>query len=195
MTGIAFDEMGGGEELRAAYGVIADWLKQTPQGDLAAKRAEAEVLFRRVGITFAVYGEGGDPERLIPFDIIPRILARAEWEGLSAGLTQRVRALNAFLADAYGKQDIIKAGLIPSSLVNGNEQFRPEMKDFTPPGGIYTHITGIDVVRTSPDRFYVLEDNARTPSGVSYMLENREAMLRLFPKLMARHRIAPVNRY
>lgn len=195
MTLPAFDEMGSGTSLRAAYAAIADWLRDTPQGDLMAKRAEAEVLFRRIGITFAVYGEGGDPERLIPFDIIPRILARAEWEGLSAGLRQRVRALNAFLGDVYDKQDIIRAGRIPAHLVQGNEQFRPEMQGFAPPGGIYTHIAGIDLVRTGPDQFYVLEDNARTPSGVSYMLENREAMLRLFPRLMARHRIAPVNRY
>ena len=195
MTLPAFDEMGSGVSLRAAYAAIADWLRETPRGDLTAKCAEAEVLFRRVGITFAVYGEGGDPERLIPFDIIPRILARAEWEGLSAGLRQRVRALNAFLGDVYGRQDIIRAGRIPAHLIQGNEQFRPEMQGFTPPGGIYTHIAGIDLVRTGPDQFYVLEDNARTPSGVSYMLENREAMLRLFPRLMARHRIAPVNRY
>jgi uncharacterized circularly permuted ATP-grasp superfamily protein len=195
MPSQAFDEMGTGASLHPAYAAIADWLRETPGADLAAKRAEAEVLFRRVGITFAVYGEGGDPERLIPFDIIPRILARTEWETLSAGLTQRVRALNAFLADIYGKQEIIRAGRIPAHLIHGNEQFRPEMQGFLPPGGIYTHIAGIDLVRTGPDQFYVLEDNARTPSGVSYMLENREAMLRLFPRLMARHRIAPVNRY
>ena len=191
----AFDEMGEGPQLRAAYGEIADWLRETPREALDAKRAEAEWLFRRVGITFAVYGEGGDPERLIPFDIIPRILARAEWEHLAAGLTQRVRALNAFLADVYGPREILRAGRIPTELVLRNEQYRPEMEGFQPPGGIYTHVTGIDMVRTAPDQFYVLEDNARTPSGVSYMLENREAMLRLFPKLFARHRIAPVNRY
>ncbi len=195
MTSQAFDEMGSGQSLHPAYAAIAAWLRDTPRADLMAKRAEAEVLFRRVGITFAVYGEGGDPERLIPFDIIPRILARTEWETLSAGLTQRVRALNAFLGDIYGKQEIIRAGRIPAHLIQGNEQFRPEMRGFFPPGGIYTHIAGIDLVRTGPDQFYVLEDNARTPSGVSYMLENREAMLRLFPRLMARHRIAPVNRY
>jgi uncharacterized circularly permuted ATP-grasp superfamily protein len=195
MTSQAFDEMGSGQSLHPAYAAIAAWLRDTPPADLMAKRAEAEVLFRRVGITFAVYGEGGDPERLIPFDIIPRILARTEWETLSAGLTQRVRALNAFLGDIYGKQEIIRAGRIPAHLIQGNEQFRPEMQGFLPPGGIYTHIAGIDLVRTGPDQFYVLEDNARTPSGVSYMLENREAMLRLFPRLMARHRIAPVNRY
>ena len=193
--GAAFDEMGEGPQLRAAYAEIARWLEATPAAALEAKRAEAEYLFRKVGITFAVYGEGGDPERLIPFDIIPRILARAEWERLATGLSQRVRALNAFLADAYGPQEILKAGKIPAALVTGNEQFRPEMAGFAPPGGVYTHIAGIDLVRTGPDEFYVLEDNCRTPSGVSYMLENREAMLRLFPRLFAAHRIAPVSRY
>jgi uncharacterized circularly permuted ATP-grasp superfamily protein len=195
MSAPAFDELGHGAEVRAAYADVAAWLQRTPPAELEAKRAEAELLFRRVGITFAVYGEGGDPERLIPFDIIPRVLGRSEWDRLSAGLAQRVRALNAFLADAYGKQDILKAGIIPERLVTGNEQFRPEMQGFSPPGGVYTHIAGIDLVRTGPDDFYVLEDNARTPSGVSYMLENREAMLRLFPRLLARHRLAPVNRY
>jgi len=190
-----FDELGRGSSVRAAYAAVAAWLERTPPAELEAKRAEAELLFRRVGITFAVYGEGGDPERLIPFDIIPRVLARSEWDRLSAGLSQRVRALNAFLADAYGAQEILKAGSIPARLVTGNEQFRPEMLGFQPPGGVYTHIAGIDLVRTGPDEFYVLEDNARTPSGVSYMLENREAMLRLFPRLLARHRLAPVNRY
>lgn len=190
----AFDEMGQGQ-VRSAYAEVAAWLARTPAHELEAKRAEAELLFRRVGITFAVYGEGGDPERLIPFDIIPRILGRGEWDRLSAGLAQRVRALNAFLADCYGAQEILKAGKIPARLVTANEQFRAEMQGFTPPGGVYTHIAGIDLVRTAPDEFYVLEDNARTPSGVSYMLENREAMLRLFPKLLARHRLLPVNRY
>jgi uncharacterized circularly permuted ATP-grasp superfamily protein len=192
---MTFDEMGPPEAPRAAYAEIAAWLGRTPPATLAAKQAEAELLFRRVGITFAVYGEGGDPERLIPFDIIPRILARPEWERLSAGLEQRVRALNAFLADCYGPKRILKEGRIPAALVLENAQYRPEMEGFAPPGGVYTHIAGIDLVRTGPDEFWVLEDNARTPSGVSYMLENREAMLRLFPGLCARHRIAPVNGY
>lgn len=179
----------------AAYAEINRWLRATPREQLDAKRREAELLFRRIGITFAVYGEGGDPERLIPFDIIPRIIARSEWERLAHGLRQRVRALNAFLADVYGKQDILRAGRIPTALVLENEGYRAEMVGIAPPGGVYTHVAGIDMVRTGPDEFYVLEDNCRTPSGVSYMLENREAMLRLFPKLCAQHRVAPVGRY
>jgi len=192
---MAFDEMRDGELARATYAEITGWVERTPLAQLQQKSAEAELLFRRLGITFAVYGEGGDPERLIPFDIIPRIIAASEWRSLSAGLEQRVRALNAFLADIYNEQRILKAGIIPTALILENEAYEQNMVGFTPPGGIYTHISGIDMVRTGPDDFFVLEDNCRTPSGVSYMLENREAMLRLFPRLCARHRLAPVNRY
>jgi len=192
---MAFDEMRDGELARATYAEIEAWIARTPLDRLRQKSAEAELLFRRLGITFAVYGEGGDPERLIPFDIIPRIIAASEWRALSAGLEQRVRALNAFLADVYNERRILEAGIIPQALVLENEAYQPHMVGFRPPGGIYTHISGIDMVRTGPDDFFVLEDNCRTPSGVSYMLENREAMLRLFPKLCARHRLAPVNRY
>jgi uncharacterized circularly permuted ATP-grasp superfamily protein len=192
---MAFDEMRDGELARATYAEIEAWLARTPLDRLRQKSAEAELLFRRLGITFAVYGEGGDPERLIPFDIIPRIIAASEWQALSAGLEQRVRALNAFLADVYNERRILAAGIIPKALVLENEAYQPHMVGFRPPGGIYTHISGIDMVRTGPDDFFVLEDNCRTPSGVSYMLENREAMLRLFPRLCARHRLAPVNRY
>jgi len=191
----AFNEMHGADGVRAPYADIACWLRATPREQLDRKRREAELLFRRIGITFAVYGEGGDPERLIPFDLIPRIIARSEWERLAAGLRQRVRALNAFLADIYGAREILRAGRVPESLVVGNEGFRAEMMHFVPPGGIYTHVCGIDLVRTAADQFYVLEDNCRTPSGVSYMLENRGAMLRLFPRLCARHKLAPVSRY
>jgi uncharacterized circularly permuted ATP-grasp superfamily protein len=191
----AFDEMGEPAAARAAYAEIARWLAATPVAQLERKRQEAELLFRRIGVTFAVYGEGGDPERLIPFDIIPRILAWQEWEHLSRGLTQRVRALNMFLVDVYGPGEILKAGRIPEALILQNEAYRPEMRGITPPGGIYVHIAGIDVVRTDAAQFHVLEDNCRTPSGVSYMLEGREAMLRLFPGLCAAHRIAPVSHY
>jgi len=191
----AFDEMGEPGAARAAYGEIARWLAATPTAQLERKRQEAELLFRRIGVTFAVYGEGGDPERLIPFDIIPRILDWQEWKHLSRGLTQRVRALNMFLADVYGPGEILKAGRIPEALILQNEAYRPEMRGITPPGGIYVHIAGIDVVRTDAAQFHVLEDNCRTPSGVSYMLEGREAMLRLFPGLCAAHRIAPVSHY
>jgi uncharacterized circularly permuted ATP-grasp superfamily protein len=192
----AFDEMRAPDgAVREAYTRLAPWLENTPPELLARKRLEADILFRRLGITFAVYGEGGDTERLIPFDVIPRVLTGPEWAALSEGLVQRVKALNAFLYDVYHGREIVRAGKIPAELVDANEQYRPEMVGVEVPGRIYTHIAGIDVVRVSADQFYVLEDNVRTPSGVSYMLENREAMMRLFPELFARDRVRPVGHY
>ncbi|WP_051335836.1 circularly permuted type 2 ATP-grasp protein [Methylocapsa acidiphila] len=181
--------------IRAVYGKIARWLAGTPAELLASRRSQAELLFRRIGITFSVYGVKDASERLIPFDIIPRIMLRSEWASLEAGLLQRVKALNLFLADVYSGQEIIKAGRIPAELVLGNPQFRPEMVGVKVPHDIFVHIAGIDVVRTGEDDFYVLEDNVRTPSGVSYMLENREVMMRLAPDLFAEHRVAPVENY
>jgi uncharacterized circularly permuted ATP-grasp superfamily protein len=181
--------------LRDAYVEISHWLKQTPLGQLQAKSEEADALFRRMGITFAVYGEGGDPERLIPFDIVPRVLDAGEWDMLERGLSQRVKALNAFLADVYGPGEILKAGKIPADLVLKNPMYLKEMVGFVPPGGVYTHISGIDIVRVGPEEFYVLEDNCRCPSGVSYMIENREAMMRLFPELFSNAHVRPVSHY
>lgn len=182
-------------DINSAYRWIGDWLEKSPPELMAARRRQAELFFRRIGITFAVYGNPDAAERLIPFDIIPRILARAEWSGLEAGLIQRVNALNAFLADIYGKQEILKAGIMPPELVLQNPGYCLHMAGRQPTGGIWTHIAGIDLVRTGPDQFYVLEDNARTPSGVSYMLENREVMLRLVPELFDRVTVAPVETY
>jgi uncharacterized circularly permuted ATP-grasp superfamily protein len=162
---------------------------------MATRRRQAELFFRRIGITFAVYGDPDAAERLIPFDIVPRILARSEWDGLEAGLKQRVRALNAFLADVYGPREILRAGIMPPELVLQNPGYCLHMAGRKPPGGIWTHIAGIDLVRTGPDQFYVLEDNARTPSGVSYMLENREVMLKLVPELFDEVKVAPVETY
>ena len=190
-----FDEMGLGAEIRPPYALIDAWLKSLPADQLLQKRAEAEVLFRRIGITFAVYTEGGDPERLIPFDLVPRVLAQAEWQRLKKGLEQRVKALNAFIHDVYHDQEILRAGKIPSELILNNPQFRKEMVGLDQPHGVYTHIAGVDMVRTGPDDYYVLEDNCRTPSGVSYMLENREVMLRLFPDVFRKARVAPVAHY
>jgi uncharacterized circularly permuted ATP-grasp superfamily protein len=197
MTGdtATFDEMGWPDQIRAPYALIDAWLKSTPAEQLALKRREAEILFRRIGITFAVYGDGGDPERLIPFDLIPRVLAQAEWQRLKRGLEQRSRALNAFIHDAYHGREIVRAGRIPERLILHNAAFRPEMAGLDLPGHIYSHIAGIDMVRTGPDDYYVLEDNCRTPSGVSYMVENREVMLRLFPDLFRRNAVAPVAHY
>jgi len=192
----AFDEMNGlGQGVREPYAAVAEWLGTLRIDDLKRKRAEAEVLFRRTGITFNVYGDEDAAERLIPFDIIPRIISAAEWRRLAAGIEQRVRALNAFMYDIYHRQEILKAGRIPPELIIQNSAFVPEMIGVEPPLGIYSHIIGIDLVRTGENEFYVLEDNTRTPSGVSYMLENRETMMHMFPDLFARNNVAPVEVY
>jgi len=193
---VAFDEMKGADGgVRPAYGELSRWLGEVPPDVLDYRRREAELLFRRIGITFAVYGEAEAQERLIPFDVIPRIMSGAEWRLLEKGLIQRVKALNLFLKDVYSAREILRAGVVPDDLVFRNPAFRPEMSGQSVPYNIYIHIAGIDIVRVDADTFYVLEDNARTPSGVSYMLENREIMMRLFPELFARHRIAPVENY
>ncbi|WP_293862666.1 circularly permuted type 2 ATP-grasp protein [uncultured Alsobacter sp.] len=192
----AFDEMNGtGGSVREAYEGLKRWLDTVPADHIALRRSQAELFFRRIGITFAVYGDAEATERLIPFDIIPRVITKPEWQKLEKGLVQRVTALNAFLADVYGPRECLKAGVIPEDLVYRNPGFRPEMAGRKVPHDIYVHIAGIDIVRVDQDDFYVLEDNARTPSGVSYMLENREVMMRLFPELFADHRVAPVENY
>ena len=181
--------------IRAPYSELNGWLNGHKLKTLKRKQREAEVIFKRLGITFAVYGDTQSTERLIPFDIIPRILSAGEWRRLVQGLEQRVRALNAFLYDIYHRQEIIRAGRIPEDIYINNSAFAPEMVGFTPPRRVYSHIIGVDIVRVGPNDFYVLEDNTRTPSGVSYMLENRETMMRMFPDLFALHRVAPVDTY
>jgi uncharacterized circularly permuted ATP-grasp superfamily protein len=180
---------------RDHYGSFADWLASTSPETIERKRTEADLAFHRLGITFAVYGEEAGKERLIPFDIVPRIIPAAEWRTLEAGLRQRVQALNAFLHDVYHDQEILKAGRIPKEHVLGNNLFRREMVGVDLPGQIYCHVAGVDIVRAGAGEYYVLEDNLRTPSGVSYMLENRKMMMRLFPELFARQAIAPVEHY
>ncbi|MEZ5839511.1 MAG: circularly permuted type 2 ATP-grasp protein [Hyphomicrobiales bacterium] len=192
----AFDEMGlVGDICREPYKTLKAWLDATPVDLLKHRAEEAEALFRRIGITFAVYGDAQAQERVIPFDIIPRIIGADEWQRLARGLEQRVRTINMFLDDVYGKGEAVKAGIIPADIVYTNPAFRPEMAGFRVPHGIWTPISGIDIVRIDENDFYVLEDNVRTPSGVSYMVENREVMIRLFPDLMAEHRVAPVDGY
>jgi len=195
MAGALYDEMRADGGVRAHYRGFHAWLESQSATAIAAKRAEADLIFHRVGITFAVYGDDQGTERLIPFDIIPRIIPAAEWKKLDAGLRQRVRALNLFLHDIYHEQRIVKAGLIPPERVFCNPQYRPEMQGVNVTGDIYSHVAGIDVVRTDGGEFYVLEDNLRVPSGVSYMLENRKMMMRLFPELFARNKVAPVAHY
>lgn len=180
---------------RQPYTTYNDWYASQDKARLIAKSKEAENIFRKTGITFAVYGHADSSEKLIPFDLIPRIISGREWRKLAQGIEQRVIALNAFLDDIYHKQEIIKAGRIPRELIERNEAFLPQMIGFRPPGGVYTHIVGTDIVRTGEDQFYVLEDNARTPSGVSYMLENRETMMQMFPELFHQNRVRPVENY
>jgi uncharacterized circularly permuted ATP-grasp superfamily protein len=187
------------EHARSHYRVLSQWLKAQDADTLRARREEAELLFRRVGITFAVYGDDDGTERTIPFDIVPRVFPAQEWAKLERGLAQRVQALNQFLHDVYHDQHILKAGVIPAEQVLNNSQYRPEMQGVDLPLNIYAHIAGIDIVRATHGedvgKFFVLEDNLRVPSGVSYMIENRKMMMRLFPDLFATHRIAPVEHY
>jgi uncharacterized circularly permuted ATP-grasp superfamily protein len=199
-----FDEMHvSSAQVRDHYTTYDKWLARQPREQMRSRREEAEMIFRRVGITFAVYGDkdedGSGTERLIPFDLIPRIIPAGEWREMEKGLKQRVTALNRFLQDIYHDQEILKAGIIPAEPVLNNAQFRQEMMGLNVPGGIYSIISGIDIVRAcNPDgsgTYYVLEDNLRVPSGVSYMLENRKMMMRLFPELFAEHRVAPVAHY
>jgi uncharacterized circularly permuted ATP-grasp superfamily protein len=200
----SFDEMQAtSTSVREHYRQYDRWLAQQPRDVMRSRREEAEMIFRRVGITFAVYGakdeDGSGTERLIPFDLIPRVIPASEWSEMEKGLTQRVTALNRFIHDVYHEQEIIRAGIVPADQIFKNAQFRPEMMGVDVPGGVYSHISGIDIVRAAnPDgsgSYYVLEDNLRVPSGVSYMLENRKMMMRLFPELFSQHRVAPVAHY
>ncbi len=191
-----FDEMrrpDGG--IRTAYRDFWKLIEEIPREQLLLKQAEADALFRRVGITFLVYGEGGSTERLIPFDIVPRIIDAAEWKVIEEGCIQRVKALNAFLHDIYHDQEILRAGVVPKEMVYRNPAYRPEMQGVDLARRVYSHVSGIDIVCIGPADFYVLEDNLRTPSGVSYVLENREVMMRLFPEAFAKQRVAPVGNY
>ena len=191
-----FDEMLAPDgSVRAAYRDYEQWLERQDPAALRRKGSEAESFFRRTGITFNVYGEADAEERLIPFDMVPRIITGQEWRRLSRGIEQRVRALNAFIHDLHHRQEIIRSGRLPVRLLRENSAWLPQMVGFTPPGGVYTHIVGIDLVRTGSDQFMVLEDNARTPSGVSYMLENRETMMAMFPELFTQVKVRPVSGY
>ncbi len=204
MNRLMFDEMHASPgEVRAHYEGYARWLAEQPPEVMADRREEAEVIFRRVGITFAVYGDKDEDaagnERLIPFDIIPRVIPNGEWRTLKEGLVQRVTALNRFLHDIYHEQEIIQAGHVPAEQILQNAQYRPEMKGVDLFNGVYSHIAGVDMVRApnadGVGEYYVLEDNLRVPSGVSYMLEDRKMMMRLFPELFSQNRVAPVAHY
>jgi uncharacterized circularly permuted ATP-grasp superfamily protein len=203
-----FDEMYTQQPYEAAhvrphYQRYLEWLNHQQTASMHARRDEAEMIFRRVGITFAVYGDkdedGSGTERLIPFDLIPRIIPAQEWHDMQKGLVQRVTALNRFIHDIYHQQDILRAGIVPLEQIKHNAQFRPEMMNLEVPNGVYSNISGIDIVRApnaqGEGEYYVLEDNLRVPSGVSYMLEDRKMMMRLFPELFNQYRVAPVAHY
>src|SRR5262245_22076827 len=192
-----YDEMylQAGGAAREHYQALAGWLAALPPGQLQEKRREADLLFHRVGITFAVYGDEDGAERLIPFDNIPRIIPRTEWQLLERGLCQRVTALNRFLHDIYHRQEILRAGVIPTEQVLMHEAYQVAMAGMDLPHQVYCHIASVDIVRNGDGQYYVLGDNLRTPSGVSYMLENRRMMMRLFPELFERHKVAPVEHY
>jgi uncharacterized circularly permuted ATP-grasp superfamily protein len=187
-----YDAQGG---VRAAYAGYCNWYERQDQAALRRKGQEAENTFRRTGITFNVYGDNAGEERLIPFDMVPRIITAGEWRKLTKGIEQRVTALNAFLHDIYHRQEIVRAGRVPERLIARNAAFLPQMVGMAVPGGVYTHIVGVDLVRTGPEEFMVLEDNARTPSGVSYMLENRETMMAMFPELFTQVNVRSVSDY
>src|SRR3954469_1116718 len=182
-------------EVRPHYRAFAEWLAETPPARVAQNRQAADLLFHRVGITFAVYGESSGTERLIPFDIVPHVIPASAWDFLARGMRQRVTALNRFLHDIYHGQEILRAGIVPREQVEQNAQFRHEMIGVDVAGGVYAHVAGVDIVKHADGEYYVLEDNLRTPSGVSYMLENRKMMMRLFPELFAQQRVRPVDHY
>ncbi|MBA1272701.1 circularly permuted type 2 ATP-grasp protein [Stutzerimonas azotifigens] len=196
MTRVFYDEMYDADgHCRPHYHAFAQWLANTPADELAKRRQEADLLFHRAGITFTLYGDEQGTERLIPFDTIPRSIPASEWRTVERGCIQRVQALNLFLEDLYHGQRILKEGVVPIEQVLTNDGYQMAMQGLDLHRGLYAHIAGVDLVRDGDGRYFVLEDNLRTPSGVSYMLEDRKMMMRLFPELFAAQRIAPVNHY
>ena len=196
MVRSTYDEMyDANGNCRAHYQAFSRWLAAVPDEQLEQRRREADLLFHRAGITFTLYGDKQGTERLIPFDTIPRSIPAREWRQIEQGCIQRVRALNMFLADLYHGQRIIKAGIIPAEQVLANDGYQLAMQGLDLPHNLYAHIAGVDLVRDGDGTYYVLEDNLRTPSGVSYMLEDRKMMMRLFPELFAAQRVAPIDHY
>ncbi|NQD95695.1 circularly permuted type 2 ATP-grasp protein, partial [Pseudomonas sp. CrR25] len=196
MTRTFYDEMYlANGECRPHYREFARWLGDMPKDLLAQRRREADLLFHRAGITFTLYGDDQGTERLIPFDIIPRSIPASEWRIVERGCIQRVQALNMFLADLYHDQRIIAAGVIPAEQVLTNASYQLAMQGLDLHRDLYAHISGVDLVRDGDGSYYVLEDNLRTPSGVSYMLEDRKMMMRLFPELFSAQRVAPIDHY
>ena len=180
---------------RRHYRQLIERLDQLPPHDLELKRRQADQAFLRQGITFTVYGESERTEQIFPFDLLPRIIPNSEWRILEDGLRQRIRALNLFLLDIYGKQSILRDGRIPRELVETATHFQPDLIGFRPPKDIFIHISGIDLIRDQDGTYRVLEDNVRTPSGISYVLENRMVMKQTFPNLFTEMRVRPIDHY
>src|SRR3990170_7597525 len=190
-----WDEMYDEAQVRTPYQKVFDFLQRIPAGELSKKEELAKKLFMSQGITFTVYSGGEGIEKIFPFDIIPRIIKADEWTHIETGIKQRLKALNIFLKDIYHLQFIIKDGIIPGKLIYSCPNFLREMVNVDVPFDIYTHIAGIDLIRDDKGEFYVLEDNLRTPSGVSYMLENRGITYRIFPDLLPRNNVRRVKEY
>jgi len=195
-VGRYFDEMfEAPDRPRPHYRQLYEQLQSLPVGELAQYQEQAAKAFMDQGITFTVYGDAQQTERIFPFDLLPRIIPNSEWHHVEQGVKQRIQALNAFLLDVYGEQRILREGIIPRELVEGASGFQREFVGFRPPRDLYIHIAGIDLVRDTNGTYLVLEDNLRTPSGVSYVLESRVIMKRVFPSLFAQMRIRPVDHY
>ncbi|MFY8003363.1 MAG: circularly permuted type 2 ATP-grasp protein, partial [Chitinophagaceae bacterium] len=190
-----WDEMSSGFIIREQYNKVFDALKLLSVEALQQKDRVAAELFMNQGITFTVYSDNKGIERIFPFDIIPRIITATEWEHIEKGIKQRLKALNLFLKDVYNKQEIVKDGIIPADLIASCPHFTREVAGIKVPHDIYIHISGIDLIRGDDGTFYILEDNLRTPSGVSYMLENREVTKRIFPNMLHNNKVRMVSNY
>lgn len=195
-TGDFFDEMfRAGGEAREGAGLLAEMIEALSDGELETRQKSAERLLLQMGITFNVYGEGEGTERIFPFDLIPRIVSASDWAWIERGLKQRIQALNLFIDDIYHGQKILNDGVIPRDLIESAASMRPQCIGLNPPRGVWCHITGTDLVRDRDGQIYVLEDNLRVPSGVSYVLENRQVMKSTFPGLFEGMAIRPVDEY
>ena len=195
-AGAFYDEMFAADRVaRPEARALVEFINTLPEGELSRRQAAAERALLHMGITFNVYGDGAGTERIFPFDLVPRIVSAREWQRLERGLKQRIRALNLFIHDVYHKQQILRDGVVPRELVMSATSHREACEGLRPPHGIWCHITGTDLVRDKDGQFYVLEDNLRCPSGVSYVLQNRQLVKRTFPQLFEASRIRPVDDY
>lgn len=190
-----YDEMGSTAGVRNQYAQVLAALQQFNVADLQQKDRLAGELFMNQGITFTVYSDNKGIERIFPFDIIPRIITSAEWNHIELGIKQRLKALNLFLKDIYNDQQIVKEGIVPAALIASCPHYTREVFGIKVPYDIYVHISGIDLIRGDDGTFYILEDNLRTPSGVSYMLENREVTKRIFPEMLNNNKVKMVSNY